>query len=617
MKRRACVVAASEMTVRVFLARQLAAMQEHYELTVVVSTADTDLLHRLGVSGTLRPIAIERGITPLRDFLSLWALISLMRGCRFDLVQSMTPKAGLLAMLAAWLARVPVRVHTFTGQVWATRRGLTRIVLRSLDRITARCATFALADSHSQREFLIAEGVAPPPKLAVIGSGSVSGVDAIRFRPDPARRRSVRLHLGVAAHELVLLFVGRLTRDKGVLDLARAFAVLADERPDVRLLVVGPDEQRMQAAMRAICERHVARLHFLDFTDAPEHVMAGADVMCLPSYREGFGSVLIEAAAAGLPAVASRIYGVVDAVHEGQTGLLHEPGDIDGLLVQLRRITGDPALRRSLGETARARAVREFPPSRLTAGILAVLAALLDGHPPSATVMTADVAARVRQPSLAPGNGGGGPARPPGWYRRFGKRLFDLVGASVAIVLLSPLAIVVALLIRVSMGSPVLFRQRRPGLHGIPFGMIKFRSMRDRRDRAGCPLPDGERLTRMGRVLRASSVDEIPELWNVLIGEMSLVGPRPLLVEYLGRYTPRQASRHDIRPGMTGLAQVSGRNALKWELRFELDVEYVERCSLALDLRILALTVWQVLLRVGISQSGRATADEFLGTVSR
>jgi lipopolysaccharide/colanic/teichoic acid biosynthesis glycosyltransferase len=231
--------------------------------------------------------------------------------------------------------------------------------------------------------------------------------------------------------------------------------------------------------------------------------------------------------------------------------------------------------------------------------------------------MTADVAARVRQPSLAPGNGGGGPARPPGWYRRFGKRLFDLVGASVAIVLLSPLTIVVALLIRVSMGSPVLFRQRRPGLHGIPFGMIKFRSMRDRRDRAGCPLPDGERLTRMGRVLRASSVDEIPELWNVLIGEMSLVGPRPLLVEYLGRYTPRQASRHDIRPGMTGLAQVSGRNALKWELRFELDVEYVERCSLALDLRILALTVWQVLLRVGISQSGRATADEFLGTVSR
>jgi lipopolysaccharide/colanic/teichoic acid biosynthesis glycosyltransferase len=206
---------------------------------------------------------------------------------------------------------------------------------------------------------------------------------------------------------------------------------------------------------------------------------------------------------------------------------------------------------------------------------------------------------------------------PFGWYRRYGKRIFDVVGASVAMVMLLPVAIGVALLIRVSMGSPILFRQRRPGRDGIPFVLIKFRTMTDRRDPSGAPLPDGERLTRLGRVLRASSLDELPELWNVLTGRMSLVGPRPLLIQYRDRYTERQARRHDVRPGVTGLAQVSGRNALTWERKFELDLDYIERCSLALDLRILALTVWRVLWRHGINQPDRATADEFLGTLSR
>ena len=201
------------------------------------------------------------------------------------------------------------------------------------------------------------------------------------------------------------------------------------------------------------------------------------------------------------------------------------------------------------------------------------------------------------------------------WYRGWGKRVFDVVGSGAAIVLLFPVAIVAAAFIRVSLGSPVVFRQRRPGLHGAPFVLLKFRSMADRRDAAGRSLPDAERLTAVGRSLRASSLDEIPQLLNVLAGDMSLVGPRPLLFEYLERYTPRQARRHDVRPGISGLAQVGGRNALSWEQKFELDVEYVERCSLSLDLRILALTVWQVLARHGISQPGHATANQFLGTL--
>jgi len=194
------------------------------------------------------------------------------------------------------------------------------------------------------------------------------------------------------------------------------------------------------------------------------------------------------------------------------------------------------------------------------------------------------------------------------------KRAFDLAISALSLVLLSPLLGAIALAVRFRMGSPVFFRQVRPGLHGQPFTLLKFRTMLDVRDAAGNLLPDGERLTRLGRILRSTSLDELPELFNVLRGEMSLVGPRPLLMSYLERYTPEQARRHEMMPGLTGWAQVNGRNALTWEARFELDVWYVDHWSLGLDLRILALTLWKVIKREGISHPGEATMTEFRGT---
>jgi lipopolysaccharide/colanic/teichoic acid biosynthesis glycosyltransferase len=201
-------------------------------------------------------------------------------------------------------------------------------------------------------------------------------------------------------------------------------------------------------------------------------------------------------------------------------------------------------------------------------------------------------------------------------YRRFGKRVLDVAVAAVALPLALPLVGLVALAVRLTLGSPVLFRQERPGWRTRSFHLVKFRSMTDARDAAGELLPDGLRLGRFGRFLRSTSLDELPTLWNVLRGDMSVVGPRPLLMQYLTRYSPRQARRHDVRPGITGLAQVSGRNALAWQRRLELDVQYVERLSFLLDLEILALTIWQVAGRRGISQPGRATADEFKGESS-
>lgn len=193
------------------------------------------------------------------------------------------------------------------------------------------------------------------------------------------------------------------------------------------------------------------------------------------------------------------------------------------------------------------------------------------------------------------------------------KRTMDVVGALSALVVLSPLIAASALAVRVSMGRPVIFRQKRPGLNGQPFEMIKFRTMSDERNEAGQLLADGERLTRVGRFLRASSVDELPELWNVLKGEMSLVGPRPLLMAYLDRYTPEQARRHEAKPGLTGWAQINGRNAISWDEKFALDVWYVENRSIFLDVRILWMTVLQVLRRTGINSDEAATMPEFMG----
>jgi sugar transferase EpsL len=194
------------------------------------------------------------------------------------------------------------------------------------------------------------------------------------------------------------------------------------------------------------------------------------------------------------------------------------------------------------------------------------------------------------------------------------KRLFDLLVSLLLLILLSPVMLVTAVLVRVKLGRPVLFSQERPGLHGKLFRLFKFRTMRDAVDHTGKPLPDEQRLTRFGRFLRASSLDELPELVNVLKGEMSLVGPRPLLTAYLERYTPEQARRHEALPGITGWAQVNGRNALTWEDKFRLDVWYVDHQSFWLDLKILFLTLWKALKREGINAPGSATAPEFMGS---
>ncbi len=197
------------------------------------------------------------------------------------------------------------------------------------------------------------------------------------------------------------------------------------------------------------------------------------------------------------------------------------------------------------------------------------------------------------------------------------KRLFDLVFSVVALIFFLPVMLFIGWLIRRKLGSPVLFRQVRPGIHGQPFEMVKFRTMRDVEDKSGQPLPDAERITPFGGFLRSTSLDELPELWNVLKGDMSLVGPRPLLMEYLPLYSLEQARRHDVLPGITGWAQINGRNTLSWDEKFQLDVWYVDNRSIWLDIKILLLTAKKVLVREGISAYGEASMPRFTGSSAK
>jgi len=200
---------------------------------------------------------------------------------------------------------------------------------------------------------------------------------------------------------------------------------------------------------------------------------------------------------------------------------------------------------------------------------------------------------------------------PPGYP--VSKRLFDLIALVLGLILLSPFILLTALSVRIFLGRPVLFRQKRPGYKGRPFYIYKFRTMTDASDSVGNLLPDAQRLTRLGRFLRVLSLDELPELFNILRGEMSLVGPRPLLMEYLPRYSPEQMRRHDVYPGLTGWAQVNGRNAITWQDKFRYDVWYVDNWSFWLDIRIILLTLWKVMMPEGISQPGQAPTEYFMG----
>ncbi len=354
------VVLTSVLQVRFFLMPHLRALAQRYDVTLILKNDHPDLLANLDLPVRLVIAPIERPIRPVQDIKGLWFLIRLFGQERFDLVHTLAPKAGLLGMLAAWITRTPVRWHTFQGEAWASRTGLMRWLLRTSDRWVSRLATHITAVSPSERELLIDEGILPRAKSCVLANGSIGGVDLDRFSPNAERRQHLRAESGLSDQDVQFLYLGRLNIDKGLLELAQAFAQLAAEMKHVHLRFVGPDEEGMQERLAPLLASCADRVSFAAYTPKPEDSMQGADVLVLPSYREGLPVVIIEAAGVQVPSIASRIYGTIDALVDQETGLLFTVRDTSDLLKQMRLLASDGALRERLGRQARVRVQQTF-----------------------------------------------------------------------------------------------------------------------------------------------------------------------------------------------------------------------------------------------------------------
>jgi len=397
---------------------------------------------------------------------------------------------------------------------------------------------------------------------------------------------AVRRELGWGTR-FVALYAGAHGRANALHQLIDAADDLRD-RADILIVTVGDGTERLklEAAAR---ERGLVNMQFVGALpkDLMPAVIGAADAGLAvlqnnPTFRTVYPNKVFDYMACAKPTVLA-IDGVARrlACDEARTALFAEPENGRAIAAAIRRLADSPNDARLLGDSGRHWVVANAARPALAERYLTILGGL--------TRTSAD-----------------------SFYCARGKRLFDLCVAAVALVLLAPVMIAVALVVRCSIGSPVLFRQQRPGKDGVPFTILKFRTMQNG---DADVRSDAARLTRVGAWLRALSLDELPELFNVLRGDMSLVGPRPLLMQYLGRYTTEQARRHEVTPGITGWAQVHGRNALGWEDKFRLDVWYVDECSFGLDLRILTCTVWKTLRRDGIAEPGEATAREFMGSV--
>ena len=359
-RHKVCFVVSSPLTIRFFLFGHIRSISKKYDLTIITDLRDPSFLADLSDTVRIIPLNIERKISFWRDIRALFRLILIFSRENFSAVQSFSPKAGLLSIVAGWITGVPCRVHTFQGEVWATKTGILRLVLRKCDELIGFLASDLIVVSKSEERFLVSHGIVDPGRMRILGSGSICGVNLERFHPDVDLRLNTRSELSITSNQKVITYVGRLTIDKGVLDLADAFLLLLKKIDNVILLFVGPEEDVTKSQLINRLGNFASRAVFVDYSSRPEKYMVSSDILCLPSYREGFGLVLSEAAACGIPTIGSDIYGITDALIDNVTGLLFKPGDIDDLAEKISILLADPDYAQSLAYNGMMRVRREF-----------------------------------------------------------------------------------------------------------------------------------------------------------------------------------------------------------------------------------------------------------------
>lgn len=567
-----CFVVATPFTVNGFLLDHLRELSKEHEVTLCMNLSLYDCSPALATYNIrIIDVPLERKISLFSDIKAFWILYWVFVKNRFDAIHSVTPKAGLLAMIAALVSGTPNRFHTFTGQVWANYQGLRRNFFKKIDRLIVLASSKTFADSPSQINYLVDQKVAKKNGISTLGSGSISGVNLERFKSDPQIRDHLRSEYGANEETCVYLFVGRLCKDKGIFDLLQAFKEINQDSGKTALWIVGPDEEGIQAQLSNSSDLCGSNIIWMGSTFAPERYMAAADVLVLPSYREGFGSVIIEAAACGLPAIAYRIPGVIDAVIDQRTGLLCSAGSVDELFKAMLFMLFDKSARIRLGDQAQIYAQEKFSSILVTQAWL-------------------DFYRKVKTRKQL--------------HHQLLKRVIDLALSVISIILFAIPIFLVGLCVLIASGRPILYWSNRIGENNETFQMPKFRTMRTNTPALATHLlhDPSSHLTVLGGFLRKTSLDELPQLWCILVGTMSFVGPRPALFNQTDLIEMRSALGIDLlKPGLTGWAQVNGRDELGLSEKVGYDQEYLNRQSTPFDIYIMWLTFLKVIRRDGVS----------------
>lgn len=518
----------------------------------------------------LHHVPMVREISFAKDMNSFVHALKLVRSLNPRVISYGTPKAALVMSITAFALRVPIRVYTMHGLRLEGTQGRKRELLILSEKITTAISTEVVCVSNSLRDEARHQKVLSREKGVVLGSGSVEGVKIVAPREEGYASSPLRRQLGIKEDDLVLIYAGRIASDKGIEELVNLFLeVQRRVKKNIKLILLGGSDESdpIKPSTATEIETNPSIVALGRVENVPDYLRI-SDIFIILTKREGISLAALEASACGLPVIASDVTGVRDAVVDGHSGWLIDTTQPSEAAEQLVSLLEDPVEMKRRGENGRRRVRDEFSPEDKDQQWLGLYQNL----------MHVDDLKRSNPT----------------------KRSLDVLVSLTALLVSGVPLLVLAAVVRARLGSPVIFQQQRPGLAGRPFTMYKFRTMTDERGPDGELLPDGVRLTPFGRFLRSTSLDELPGLFNVLRGDMSLVGPRPLLTRYTPYFTEEERQRLNVRPGITGWAQVNGRNTASWDDRLAMDVWYVQNQSLTLDLKILWMTVQRVLGRSGV-----------------
>lgn len=566
-------------------------------IALIPKGADFDKFAPLGIEAI--EYSINRGsLNPLSALKTIREITRILRQTKPDIVHTFMLKPNIYGAFAAYFAGRECVINSLTGLGSfyideSPKSRILRFIIESLNRIAFKIAKKVLFQNRDDLELYVQKGILKREKAILIKG---SGIDTQAFAPANQesyhamrQKLSKEWNLPLTKDSILILMIARAITHKGVKEYYKAAEILKMQNPNSLFLYVGGVDLGNISAMREEFLKSSAAVVYLGQRNDIREIIGACDLFVLPSYREGIPRTLLEAGSMAKPLITTDAVGCREVVENGKNGFLVPIGDANALAQRIAQLSEDRDLQTCFGQASREKVCAEFSTETIVQSYLSLYCSVLDSKQSS----------------------------PNRIYKDFIKPILDISLGVILLALFFPILLLTALLIRIKLGSPVFFTQERPGKEGKIFKIYKFRTMNNARNEKGELLPDEVRLTHFGKLIRKSSLDELPQLLNVLKGEMSFVGPRPLLVEYLPLYSKEQARRHEVKPGITGWAQINGRNAISWEEKFALDVWYVNHLSFWLDCKILWGTFHQVLKRKDTHSRTSATMEKFQGNKTR